>query len=291
MPTQRTADALSQITIIASSTQSLRTLHRARRHIRSRHVGSVVHHETLRRFCCGSSPARLFRLRRHRLARVQPAGEPFFLSRRLEPFAKCLTVGVVSLRTLCTTKCQDDAGPPYLDDEPGIKYHDGSAASPVLFNGECSDPMKTACASREDAKTAYLEGEPNGVSYGSDADWAPHAWRELFSSDVGSCPSKCALFRLFSSGPINCGGNGWYCRIFNDEANGWPNIALNGDLNFAECNKEGAFGGPEDNEDGHCHGSSVDSTCKYASWCDVCPHFILPVFTFRSYDGLLETSL
>jgi len=133
-------------------------------------------------------------------------------------------------------QCQDDAGPPYLDDEPGIKYHDGSAASPVLFNGECSDPMKTACASREDAKTAYLEG------------------------------------------PINCGGNGWYCRIFNDEANGWPNIALNGDLNFAECNKEGAFGGPEDNEDGHCHGSSVDST--YYWW--VRDHW------FRQYNGKLR---
>ena len=65
-------------------------------------------------------------------------------------------------------QCRDDAGPPYLDDEPGVKYHAASAAFPVLPNGECSDPLKPACASRPDAKTAYLEGAPkfdrgNGV--------------------------------------------------------------------------------------------------------------------------------
>jgi len=133
-------------------------------------------------------------------------------------------------------QCRDDAGPPYLDDEPGIKYHAGSAAYPIRLDEKCSDPMKSACDSRPDAKTAYLEG------------------------------------------PIDCGNNGWYCRIFNDEANGWPNVALNGDLNFAECNKEGSFGGPEDDQDGHCHGSSDDST--YYWW--VRDHW------FRQYNGKLR---
>ncbi len=56
-------------------------------------------------------------------------------------------------------QCQDDAGPPYLDDEPGTKYHDGSGAWPVLLNdGTCADPLKEACALRDDFKTAYLEG-------------------------------------------------------------------------------------------------------------------------------------
>jgi len=130
-------------------------------------------------------------------------------------------------------QCRDDAGPPYADDEPGVKYHAGSAASPVLLNGECSDPIKAACVSRQDAKTAYLEG------------------------------------------PIDCGNNGWYCRIFNDEANGWPNVVLNSDLNFDQCNTEEAFGGLDNNQDGHCHGSSDDST--YYWW--VRDHW------FRQYNG------
>merc|ERR1712194_794124 len=105
-----------------------------------------------------------------------------------------------------------------IDDEPGVKYHAGSAAFPVLPGGECSDPLKPACASRTDAKTAYLEG------------------------------------------PIDCGNNGWYCRIYNDEANGWPSVVLNGDINFGECNKEGSFDDDYEDQDGHCHGSSDDST-------------------------------
>jgi len=116
-------------------------------------------------------------------------------------------------------QCRDDAGPPYLDDSPNEKYHDGSAAYPVLAqNGECAEPMKEACSSRPDPKTAYLEG------------------------------------------PISCGGNGWYCRIFNDEANGWENINLNGDVNFGQCNREDSFEDAGFDQDGHCHGSSDDST-------------------------------
>merc|ERR1712085_229442 len=54
-------------------------------------------------------------------------------------------------------------------------------------------------------------------------------------------------------------GNGWYCRIYNDEANGWPSVVLNGDINFGECNKEGSFDDDYEDQDGHCHGSSDDS--------------------------------
>lgn len=116
-------------------------------------------------------------------------------------------------------QCRDDAGPPYLDDEPGVKYHEGSGAWPVLTeDGECAEPLRDACASRPDPKTAYLEG------------------------------------------PISCGGNGWYCRIFNDEANGWPNIGLNSDVNFGQCNTTEAFEGYGFDQDGHCHGSSYDNT-------------------------------
>lgn len=58
-------------------------------------------------------------------------------------------------------QCRDDAGPPYLDDSetyPNGKYHDNSAAAPVLQNGECPDPLKSACATRPTIKTAFLEG-------------------------------------------------------------------------------------------------------------------------------------
>ena len=59
-------------------------------------------------------------------------------------------------------QCRDDAGPPYLDDSEtfpnGGKYHDYSAAAPVLQNGECPDPLKGACTSRPSIKTAFLEG-------------------------------------------------------------------------------------------------------------------------------------
>ena len=61
---------------------------------------------------------------------------------------------------LYNQQCRDDAGPPFLDDEPGVKYHDGSGAWPVLLeDGTCANPVKEACALRDDAKTAYLEGE------------------------------------------------------------------------------------------------------------------------------------
>ena len=122
---------------------------------------------------------------------------------------------------LYSQQCRDDAGPPYLDDEGtynGGKYHDGSAAYPVLQDGQCANPMKKACESRPSFKTAYLEG------------------------------------------PIDCGDKGWYCRIYNDESNGWPSFVLNGDLNFGNCNTTEAFEDVGFDQDGHCHGSSHDST-------------------------------
>lgn len=62
-------------------------------------------------------------------------------------------------------QCTDDAGPPFEDDVPGVKYHAGSAAYPVLVNGECAEPLQAACASRPDFKTAYLEGELKKRTY------------------------------------------------------------------------------------------------------------------------------
>ena len=106
------------------------------------------------------------------------------------------------------SQCQDDAGPPYLDDEenfgPGVKYHDGQAAYPVLVGPEknqCPQPLAAACQSRG-AKTAYLEG------------------------------------------PLQCSG-GWYCRILPDP--NWPGVGLPGDFNAHHCNNTEAEAGTDDN--------------------------------------------
>jgi len=133
-------------------------------------------------------------------------------------------------------QCQDDAGPPFVDDDPNEKYHYGSSAYPVLWNGQCAQPLQNACILHGDAKTAYLEG------------------------------------------PISCGDNGWYCRIFSDEENGWDNINLIGDFNFGQCNSEEAFDDPGYDRDGHCHGSSYDNT--YYWW--IRDHW------FRQYNGRIR---
>lgn len=132
-------------------------------------------------------------------------------------------------------QCRDDAGPPFLDDEetfgPGRKYHYGSPAKPILKNGKCADPLKSACDERNDAKLAYLEG------------------------------------------PLQCGGNGWYCRIY--EEPGWPQINLRGDFNFGDCNTAEGFNDHGWDGSGHCHGSDDDST--YYWW--IRDHW------FRQYNG------
>ena len=72
-------------------------------------------------------------------------------------------------------QCQDDAGPPWVDDGenyPNGRYHDEWPVTPVLpSDGECPTPLKTACEQKP-IKAAYMEG------------------------------------------PIDCGpGGGWFCRI------------------------------------------------------------------------------
>eukprot|EP00586_Coscinodiscus_wailesii_P013061 CAMPEP_0172501762 /NCGR_PEP_ID=MMETSP1066-20121228/153256_1 /TAXON_ID=671091 /ORGANISM="Coscinodiscus wailesii, Strain CCMP2513" /LENGTH=253 /DNA_ID=CAMNT_0013276731 /DNA_START=53 /DNA_END=810 /DNA_ORIENTATION=- len=139
-------------------------------------------------------------------------------------------------------QCRDDAGPTYTDDEeafgPNGKYHDkNSAAIPVLRDdGKCAPPLQSACQSRPNVRTAYLEG------------------------------------------PISCGNRGWYCRIMPDDPAIWPPVALTGDLNFGHCNTTAAFEDAGYDRDGHCHGSSVDST--YYWW--VRDHW------HRGYNGNLR---
>jgi len=114
-------------------------------------------------------------------------------------------------------QCRDDAGPPFMDDEPGVRYHDGSSAVPILQDGACAPKMVKACAKSPSNKAAYLEG------------------------------------------PLDCGDKGWYCRIMPDPEN-WDPLSLTGDVNFGHCNSTDAFDDAGYDQDGHCHGSSHDST-------------------------------
>ena len=87
-------------------------------------------------------------------------------------------------------------------------------------SGDCASPVKAACSSRGDAKTAYLEG------------------------------------------PVQCGNQGWFCRILPD-ANYGPGNLMN-DLNFHHCNATTAEMQAGTNWGGHCHGSDADDTYY---WC------------------------
>jgi len=138
----------------------------------------------------------------------------------LLPFGLFLFVGADITWPQYSQQCADDAGPPYADDAEyfgdGGKYHDGSAAVPILQNGTCAPRMQKACSERPTIKTAYLEG------------------------------------------PLDCGDQGWYCRIFQEE--GWDNVALVNDYNFGHCNTTENFEDAGIDVDGHCHGSSHDNT-------------------------------
>jgi len=77
----------------------------------------------------------------------------------------------------------------------------------------------------------------------------------------------------YMEGPLDCGDDGWFCRIIPDP--NWPPINLIGDLNFGHCNSTKSFDDAGYDKDGHCHGSSESNT--YYWW--IRDHF------FRQYNG------
>lgn len=135
-------------------------------------------------------------------------------------------------------QCQDDAGSPFLDDE--------ETYGP---NGLYHD------------KTAAYPVLPDG---------------ECSKPLEQACKDRPTYKAAYLEGPIDCGNNGWYCRIMPDP--NWEPINLTGDLNFGHCNTTDGFEDAGYDQDGHCHGSSVDNT--YYWW--VRDHF------FRQYNGRLR---
>jgi len=119
-------------------------------------------------------------------------------------------------------QCNDDAGTPYSDDVD-------------TYNG----------GKYHDGSAAY----PQLLSDG-----------ECAKPMQAACTSRPTPKTAYLEGPIDCKGKGWYCRIFDDEANGWNPFNLKGDINFGSCNSTDSFEDAGYDQDGHCHGSSDDST-------------------------------
>jgi len=142
-------------------------------------------------------------------------------------------------------QCQDDAGPPWEDDSetyPFHRYHDDTPATP-LATGACVG-CDNAVAPENFACVAPLES---------------------------ACAEK-GVKAAMLDGPVDCGGRGWFCRIYDQP--GWVNPRYT-DYNFAMCTTPNA---DELDTDGHCHGSDADDT--YGWW--IRDHW------FRGYAGTLH---
>lgn len=140
---------------------------------------------------------------------------------------------------LYSQQCRDDAGPPFVDDKDNFGR-----------NGFYHDKTAAYPVLQEDGSCAKPLQQ--------------------------ACQDRPTYKAAYLEGPISCNNNGWYCRIMPDE--NWPPENLTGDLNFGHCNTTATFEDPGRDSDGHCHGSSVDST--YYWW--IRDHF------FRRYNGRLR---
>lgn len=133
-------------------------------------------------------------------------------------------------------QCQDDAGPPFQDD------------SETYPNGKYHD-----------GTPAYAVLPPDGK--------CPDPMKE-------ACQDRPDIKTAYIEGPINCGKQGWYCRMTRDE--NFNDYNLKGDYNMGHCNSTDGFESEDFYDgDGHCHGSSKDNT--YYWW--VRDHW------FRQYNG------
>lgn len=105
----------------------------------------------------------------------------------------------------------------------------------------------------DDGPVAYYVGFPNAPLLPSSGECpAPLS---------AACAEKGAL-PAHLDGPVDCGGKGWFCRIFDQPDHRMPGVRGGSfpDSNFASCNQSET----EHDLDGHCHGSDVDDT--YGWW-------------------------
>jgi len=135
-------------------------------------------------------------------------------------------------------------------------------------------PYSQQC--RDDAGPPFLDDPPNSL-YHDGSEAVPVLKNGECAEPVrDACMSRGSPKTAYLEGPIQCNGNGWYCRILVDE--NWPPQNLIADLNFGYCNETEAIEDPGWDRSGHCHGSSDDST--YYWW--------LRDHWFRGYNGRLR---
>jgi len=123
-------------------------------------------------------------------------------------------------------------------------------ASPDGPNQQCGDDAGPPW--EDDGPIAYYEGFPNAPVLPSGECPAPLS---------AACAGKGAL-AAHMDGPVDCGGKGWFCRIFDQPDHRMPGVSGGRfpDSNFASCNQSET----DHDLDGHCHGSDVDDT--YGWW-------------------------
>ena len=137
-------------------------------------------------------------------------------------------------------QCADDAGPPWSDD------NDEFGKNGRYHDNTPGIPILNADGSCPDPLKKACETKP----------------------------AKAA----FLDGPVDCGGQGWFCRIIEEEKS-WKNPEFD-DSNFMHCNDTALVDDPADehDRDGHCHGSDDDAV--FGWWSR--DHW------FRGYAGTLH---
>merc|ERR1711862_844026 len=130
---------------------------------------------------------------------------------------------------------------------------------------------------RDDAGPPFGDNEPGKFYHdGSQAQPVLPADGKCPAPLESACKKRPTKKVAYIEGPVDCGDNGWYCRIMPDP--NWPGQNLIADLNFGHCNTTEGFDDAGYDQDGHCHGSSHDST--YYWW--VRDHW------HRGYNGRLR---
>lgn len=123
--------------------------------------------------------------------------------------------------------------------------------------GNLKSPEGPSQQCRDDAGPPYEDDEGDAYYQNSKAVAVLNS-SGICSSPVNAACEKKGVLAAHLDGPVDCGGRGWHCRIFDQP--GWINPNFN-DRNFALCNASDA---DERDDGGHCHGSDTDNT--YGWW-------------------------
>lgn len=138
------------------------------------------------------------------------------------------------------------------------------ASFPDGPNQQCADDAGPPWL--DDGPTAYYVGYPN------DPVLPPSG--ECPAPLSAACASKGTL-AAYLDGPVDCGGQGWFCRITDQPDHRAPGVTSGfPDCNYASCNQSDS----DHDQDGHCHGSDIDGV--YGWW--IRDHW------HRNYAGYLK---